>query len=460
VSCPHRVSRVEGVWTSHGSPPGAALHGRSVVRLTAEHGRTPIRTIAGVGLVTSLTLAVTALGTPWLDAGDGLDRLDRRSVTESLVLVAASDEPDPPPPAPVQAAARERRTATVVLNGDLLWHDTVWQSAALDHARTGQGRAFDFDPMFAALRPLIEAADLAVCHEEVPLAAPGAPYQNYPVFAAPPEIAGWIGSMGWDLCTTASNHAVDQGYDGLARTASLLERAGVGHVGTFRTAAERREPVIRTTDDGVRIAVVGGTYSLNGYPAPAGREWSVSTWDARNLVAQARAARRAGADIVIVKYHGGSEYVATPNAEQVALVRALTASPYVDLVVGEHAHVVQPITQVNGTWVVYGMGNAIAQNESSRPRAYEGIAVSFTFRETGRAGRGGSRPFVVDRAAYVPTYWNHLSSSGRPIRIQRVVRALARGVGTAPSLARLREALLATRAAVGLLGHAKGLEER
>ena len=91
--------------------------------------------------------------------------------------------------------------------------------------------------MFAALRPIIEAADLAVCHEEVPFAAPGAAYQSYPVFAAPPAIAGWIGSMGWDVCTTASNHAVDQGYDGLVRTADLLEAAGVAHVGTFRTAA-------------------------------------------------------------------------------------------------------------------------------------------------------------------------------------------------------------------------------
>ncbi len=342
-----------------------------------------------------------------------------------------------------------KRTATVVLSGDLLWHDTVWHSAAADHARTGRGTAFDFDPMFAALRPMIEAADLAVCHEEVPFAAPGAAYQSYPVFAAPPEIATWIGSMGWDLCTTASNHSVDQGYDGLVRTANLLERAGVGHVGTFRTAAERRRPVIHTTDQGVRIAVVGGTYSLNGFPAPAGREWSISMWDVRNLLAQARAARRAGADIVIVKYHGGSEYVAMPNAEQIALVRALTASPYVDLVAGEHAHVVQPITKVNGKWVVYGMGNAVGQSEMSRPRAYEGISVGFRFRET----RHG---FVVDHAEYVPTYWNHYSS-GRPIRIQRVVRALARGVG---DQARLREALLATRASVHLLGHARGLEER
>ena len=75
--------------------------------------------------------------------------------------------------------------------------------------------------------------------------------------------------------------------------------------------------------------------------------------------------------------------------------------------------------------------------------------MSFTFRETPHG-------FVVSRAAYVPTYWNHYAS-GRPIRIQRVVRALARGVG---DRARLEEALAATRAAVDLLGHARGLEVR
>jgi hypothetical protein len=356
-----------------------------------------------------------------------------------------SAEPEPAPAAKKPPA----RTATVVLSGDLLWHDTVWASAAADHTRTRRGRQFDFDPMFASLRPLVEGADLSVCHEEVPFAAPGAPYESYPVFSAPPAIADWIGSMGWDVCTTASNHSVDQGYDGLVRTADLLDRAGVGHVGTFRTPAERRQPVIFTTAAGVRIGVVSGTYGLNGFPLPAGRPWSVSLWDSRNLIAQARAAREAGADIVIVKYHGGTEYDVRPSAGQVALVRALTASPYVDLVAGEHAHVVQPITKVNGKWVAYGLGNMIAQNEVTRPRTYEGISVRFTLRE----GRHG---WVVDRAAYVPTYWNHYSS-GRPIRIQQVVRALQLGIG---DRARLEEARREIRAAVDLLGHAPGLAEQ
>jgi poly-gamma-glutamate synthesis protein (capsule biosynthesis protein) len=335
-----------------------------------------------------------------------------------------------------QGRDRHRRV-TVLMSGDLLWHDTVWASAHEDAVRRGERQRFDFDPMFAAMKPMVQRADLAICHEEVPFAADDQHLSNYPVFAAPPEIARWIASMGWDACTTDSNHSIDQGFSGLVRTADLLERAGVRHVGTFRTPAERRKPVILTSKQGVKVGIVGGTYSLNGFTLPPDQRWAVSMWDADNLIAQAKAAKRAGADIVLVQYHGGDEYSRLPNAQQVALVRRLTASPAVDLVFAEHAHVVQPITKVNGKWVVYGMGNMVGQSDTRYPRAYEGISVRFTFRET----RHG---FRVSRAAYIPTWWNHYTP-GNPIRVRPVVSALRTGVG---DRARLLEARRMTRLAV------------
>ncbi|MGA8247243.1 MAG: CapA family protein, partial [Nocardioides sp.] len=351
-------------------------------------------------------------------------------------------------------ARPRRRHVTVVMSGDLLWHNLVWESAHDDAVAAGLHRRFDFDPMLASMKPVVEQADVAICHEEVPFASDDQHLSNYPVFAAPPEVAPWIGSMGWDACTTDSNHSIDQGFAGLVRTADLLERAGVRHVGTFRTPAERRKPVIVTTQQGVKVGIVGGTYSLNGFTLPSDERWAVSMWDARNLIAQARAAKRAGADIVLVQYHGGDEYSRLPNAQQVALVRRLTASPAVDLVFAEHAHVVQPITEVNGKWVVYGMGNMVAQSDTRYPRAYEGITVRFTF-----ASRPGGH-FEVTRAAYIPTYWNSYSP-GHPIRVQRVDRALARG---APDRARLLEARRMTRLAVNGLAPpgdtTAGLRER
>jgi poly-gamma-glutamate synthesis protein (capsule biosynthesis protein) len=351
--------------------------------------------------------------------------------------VRQHDGPDDP-----DDSARPR-SVTVLMSGDLLWHDTVWASAHEDAVRRGERQRFDFDPMFAAMKPIVQSADLAICHEEVPFASDDQHLSNYPVFAAPPEIARWIASMGWDACTTDSNHSIDQGFSGLVRTADLLEKAGVRHVGTFRTPAERRKPVILTTAQGVKVGIVGGTYSLNGFSLPPDQRWAVSMWDADNLIAQAKAAKRAGADIVLVQYHGGDEYSRLPNAQQVALVRRLTASPAVDLVFAEHAHVVQPITRVNGKWVVYGMGNMVGQSDTAYPRAYEGISVRFTFRET-------EHGFRVTRAAYIPTWWNHYSP-GTPIRVRPVASALGHDVA---DRARLLEARRMTRLAVdGLNPH-------
>jgi poly-gamma-glutamate capsule biosynthesis protein CapA/YwtB (metallophosphatase superfamily) len=406
-----------------------------------------VRRIGVLGVFLTLALAAALMGRPASSGGPG----PRQAV--------APNQPSPPPampsdPAPVHPVRPEPRHVTVVMSGDLLWHNLVWESAHDDAVAAGQHRRFDFDPMLASMKSVVERADVAICHEEVPFAGDDQHLSNYPVFAAPPEVAPWIGSMGWDACTTDSNHSIDQGFSGLVRTADLLERAGVEHVGTFRTPAERRKPVIVTTKQGVRIGIVGGTYSLNGFTLPPDERWAVSMWDARNLIAQARAAKRAGADIVLVQYHGGDEYSRLPNAQQVALVRRLTASPAVDLVFAEHAHVVQPITKVNGKWVVYGMGNMVAQSDTRYPRAYEGITVEFTF-----AGRPGGH-FEVTRAAYLPTYWNAYAP-GHPIRVQRVDRALALG---APDRARLLEARRMTRLAVNGLAPpgdtTAGLRER
>ena len=357
---------------------------------------------AHVGVITCAALFAAVAGAPFPSVPD-------RGPREGIVLSAADPTPSTSPSvSPPPSAEPEPRRFTLVMGGDLLWHDTVWLSAA---AEAREGAPYDFDSMFADVRPLIAGADVALCHEEVPFASPGQPLQSYPVFAAPPEVAPWIASMGWDGCTTASNHALDQGYDGLVRTADLLEQNGVAHIGTFRTAAERRQPVILDAN-GVRVGVVAGTYGLNGFPLPEGREWSVSMLDVDDLLRQARAAREAGAEVVVVHIHAGYEYSSTPSPEQVAAVEALTASPYVDLVLGEHAHVVQPITRVNGKWVVYGMGNLVAQQEVTRPATYRGILVDFTFVE---------RPdgtFRVGRAAYVPVGWNNIGTG--PIRVRRL----------------------------------------
>jgi poly-gamma-glutamate capsule biosynthesis protein CapA/YwtB (metallophosphatase superfamily) len=175
------------------------------------------------------------------------------------------------------------------------------------------------------MKPVIASADVAICHEEVPLAKLPGPYRNFPLFAVPPHVVRTIAATGYDMCTTASNHAVDQGLAGLGRTLDELDRAKIGHVGTARSKIEAERPTIFTTRQGVKIAVVAATFSLNGLPVPQGKPWAVQRLSARNLLGQAHRARAAGADIVIAAVHAGTEYSTREDAQQVALARALTA---------------------------------------------------------------------------------------------------------------------------------------
>jgi poly-gamma-glutamate capsule biosynthesis protein CapA/YwtB (metallophosphatase superfamily) len=319
--------------------------------------------------------------------------------------------------------AKPRRTSvTVVLNGDLLWHNTLWYGAREDALRRGHG-GYDFAPLLAGMKPVIASADLAVCHVEVPFAKSGGPYRNFPLFAVPPHVVQAIAATGYDVCTTASNHAVDQGFAGLRRTLDELDRAKIAHVGTARSKIEAERPTIFTTRQGAKIAIVAATSSLNGLPMPQGKPWAVQRLSVRNLLGQAHRARAAGADIVIAAVHAGTEYSTKENAQQVALARALTASSDVDLVYMHHAHVVQPWTKVNGKWVLYGVGNTVAQHATDAPRGYEGATGRFTFTRVGN-GR-----FTVSKAEYIPTLVTRYQP-GRPARLYQVSMALETAKGS------------------------------
>jgi poly-gamma-glutamate capsule biosynthesis protein CapA/YwtB (metallophosphatase superfamily) len=255
----------------------------------------------------------------------------------------------------------------------------------------------DFGPQLESVRDYVSSADLAVCHSEVPFAEKGGPYGSYPAFTAPPQIAGTLADLGFDVCTTASNHTLDAGWDGLVRTLDVHEEAGIDTVGSYRSAEEADAPFIHTTDDGIRVGIVSQTFSTNGIPIPAGKEWSVPLLDADQAIEDARKAREAGADVVLVHLHAGDEYQTEPNAQQLDFVEQVTASGEADLVFGQHAHWVQPVDIVNATWVVYGAGNLMAHHELGRPGSYEGAVFQFTLAEQSAGG------FEVSRAEYAPT---------------------------------------------------------
>ena len=327
------------------------------------------------------------------------------------------------------------RGFTLLASGDVLAHRSVQERARAYGAH--RGRPYDFRPMFAPIRGVVSAADLAVCHLETPLSASGRGLSGYPRFNAPPQLATAIRGAGYDACSVASNHAMDQGARGVAGTLTVLDKAGLRHAGTARSPREARPSILAVR--GVRVALLSYTYGLNGFHPPPGRPWLVNLISPGRILADARAARRAGARFTVVFLHWGQEYRSAPTPAQRTLARRLLADPSVDLLVGHHAHVVQPIRRLHGKWAAFGMGNSLsAQSAACCPAAtQDGVLLQVTV--VPRAGR-----LVVGRLSYVPTWVEHPS-----YRVLPVLKTLAGGSANPATRAMLRASLQRTTAAVG-----------
>jgi poly-gamma-glutamate capsule biosynthesis protein CapA/YwtB (metallophosphatase superfamily) len=295
--------------------------------------------------------------------------------------------PDPPP----------LRRATIALTGDVLPHNSVWQVAS-----TNDG-GFDFSPLFTSVKPTLQRADLAICHLETPLATESGPFSSYPLFSAPPQVAEALKQIGYDACSTASNHAVDQGFAGVTQTLEVLDQAGLKHAGTARRPAEATEITYLETQ-GLQIALLSYTFGTNGMPVDTDKPWSVNLIDPKQIKRDAARAVAGGADGVLVALHWGHEYQSKPSDYQRDIARTLIRDRNITLIYGHHAHVVQPIEQRRGTWVIWGLGNFLADQASVAPGVDRGAIALVTLRETTRGKlqvtKVGVRPTLIDSSAH------------------------------------------------------------
>ncbi|MEU6592362.1 CapA family protein [Streptomyces sp. NPDC046881] len=331
---------------------------------------------------------------------------------------------------------------TLVASGDVLPHTSVIERAAYDAG----GNGHDFRPMLAGVAPVVSGADLALCHMETVYGAEG-DYAGYPVFKSPPQIAAGLAATGYDGCSTASNHALDDGAAGIQRTLDAMDKAGLRHSGTARSETEART-VTMLRAGSAKVAHLSYTFGTNGNAMPPGQPWAVNLIDADRMIADARAARRGGADVVVLSVHWGTEWQDEPDRLQLSLAQRLTASatdghPDIDLILGTHAHVPQAYEKVNGTWVVYGMGDQIAGemyngDGAQDPRGNESTLGRFTFAPPARPGE----PWRVAKAEFVPQLYD--LDAGRVLDLNH---AIAQGAELEAVRDRIRNVVLSRGAA-------------
>ena len=313
------------------------------------------------------------------------------------------------------ARADGRRPFTLVASGDVMPSYPGVLETAQDDA---PGAGYDYRPMLAGVKSVISSADVALCQLDAPLGPLEGPFSGHPVFQAPPQLATALKDTGYDSCSTASNHTLDQGVEGVHRTLKALDTVGLRHVGSARSATEGARPALLRARGGARVAQLSYTYGTNGVQRPASAPWTVNLIDERKITADARAARRAGADVVVVSLHWGTEYRTAPNEKQIKLAQALTAGqtdgrPDIDLITGTHAHTPQPYEKVNGTWVVYGLGDQIS-GAMTKPQGNWGSIARFRFAPPD----GPGERWQVTKAEYIP----QLAAQGPPLRMLNLAR--------------------------------------
>lgn len=279
------------------------------------------------------------------------------------------------------------RTFSVVAVGDWLSENRMSDAAV---ANAAPGTRMDHAPLLAPITPIIRSATLAICHMETPMTGPGERYgwmgQARPggptLIGAPNEVAGDLARVGFDRCSTASNHSWDLGAAGIATTLEALDTAGISHVGTARSPEEARLALFDVR--GVRVAHLSYTRTSNtGFP---GEGWRVSR-DTNAIAEEVAAARAAGAEVVIVSLHVSTEMLRAPTPDDRALVTGFTGASDIDLVVVHGPHTIQPLEVVNGTPVFWSLGNfvsgmgAATSGRYADQRTLDGLMATARFTE-------------------------------------------------------------------------------
>ena len=243
---------------------------------------------------------------------------------------------------------------SVVAVGDNLIHPVVYHDAQHSDG------TFNFKPMYSNIKKDIASPDLAFVNQESPLGGDDIPFSGFKRFNTPSQVAGDIVATGFDVINGANNHSLDQGDQGITNHIQTWEKFNhnVLFTGIYNSKKEANR-VHTISKNGVKISVLSYTYGTNdmvsNYP------YTVKTFDEATIKHDIRKAKKQS-DVVMVSAHWGNENHHTPNKTQKKYAQ-LFANEDVDVVIGTHPHVIQPVKWVKAknhhhkTLVAYSLGN-------------------------------------------------------------------------------------------------------
>ncbi|MBQ9516460.1 MAG: CapA family protein [Eubacterium sp.] len=247
---------------------------------------------------------------------------------------------------------------TLVAVGDNLIHNTLIASGEQ------QDGTYNYDDLYDEAKHYIEPADIAIIDQETVLGGKDFPYTGYPMFNSPWEIGEASINAGFDVFTCANNHILDMGSKGIENEkAFFAKHPEVTAVGT-NLSEEDKNKITYIEKNGIKFALLNYTDSTNGIPIPEDKPYLVNMLEKERVTKDIKTARQ-NADVVMVIPHWGTENSHDINEEQKEYVK-LFSDLGVDIVIGCHPHVLQPVEWVTNAEtgkkmiVYYSLGNFIS----------------------------------------------------------------------------------------------------
>ena len=202
---------------------------------------------------------------------------------------------------------------------------------------------------------------------------------NYPCFNSPYEVGDAMIDAGFNLVSLATNHTIDRGIKATTNSRNYWNSKDVVAMGSYNSFEEKEELETQVHEiNGITYAMLNYTYGTNGIPVPYGKEYVVNVWPYssdseyeayKEVVKKDVMAIRDKVDILMVAMHWGVEYTHTPTQYERDQANYL-ASLGVDIVIGTHPHVIQPVEWIDDTIVFYSLGNFISAQYQNQDSCY------------------------------------------------------------------------------------------
>ncbi len=291
---------------------------------------------------------------------------------ESIVDTVSEEEVFPTPPEP-----KESKVTFLAVGDNIIYNGQIRE--AKTNAEDMPDVEHDFSPMYSNVADMIASYDLAFVNQETPMAGEQFGYGHYPNFNSPQALGDDLIELGFDIFNIATNHMLDRGEEGLAGTMSYFNDKDIMMVGGYEDEEDFYNVRI-VEKNGIKIAVVGLTYGVNGknhsantyipyiYEKDLTRYNGADPVDSDRLVRWIDKAEQV-ADVVIVSMHWGAEYNQKPTAEQKRLAGVI-ADAGADIILGHHTHCIQPIEWIEGkdgnkTLCFYSLGNFTSETDET-----------------------------------------------------------------------------------------------